>query len=154
LITTTIAFTTRSRRTRLRRAALGQTHAAITPRAGRCQHAAKRSPARRYPARIARQLALAHALRRRLERGEFANFADMARELGFTRARVTQLMDLLLLAPEVQEEILFLELPPGAQPVSELGLREAVLGTIDWQEQRRRWEGLRAQFAPSMLNRR
>jgi hypothetical protein len=30
--------------------------------------------------------------------------------------------------------------------VSERGLREAVLGTIDWQEQRRRWERLRATF--------
>jgi hypothetical protein len=50
-------------------------------------------------------------LRRRLERGELADFADMARQLGFTRARVTQLMDLLFLAPEVQEEILFVELP-------------------------------------------
>lgn len=28
--------------------------------------------------------------------------------------------------------------------MSERGLREAVLGTIDWQEQRRRWEGLKA----------
>ena len=110
------------------------------------QQATKRPPTRRYPARVARQLALAHALRRRLDRGEFADFADMARQLGFTRARVTQLMDLLLLAPEVQEEILFLELPPGAQPLSERGLREALLGTIDWQEQRRRWEGLRATF--------
>lgn len=116
-------------------------------RAWREHHQAeRRAPARRYPARIARQLALAHALRRRLERGEFADFADMARQLGFTRARVTQLMDLLLLAAEVQEEILFLELPPGAQPVSERGLREALLGTIDWQEQRRRWERLRATF--------
>lgn len=113
----------------------------------RHQQTAKQPPTRRYPARIARQLALAYALRRRLERGEFADFADMARQLGFTRARVTQLMDLLLLAPEVQEEILFLELPPGAQPVSERGLREAVLGTIDWQEQRRRWEGLRREFS-------
>jgi len=72
----------------------------------------------------------------------------MARQLGFTRARVTQLMDLLLLSPEVQEEILFLELPPGALPVSERALREGGLGTIDWQEQRRRWEGLKAAFAP------
>jgi hypothetical protein len=111
------------------------------------QQAAKRAPTRRYPARIARQLALAHALGRRLERGEFADFADMARQLGFTRARVTQLMDLLLIAPEVQEEILFLELSPGAQPVSERGLREAVLRTIDWQEQRRRWEGLKGRLA-------
>lgn len=124
------------------------TEVVIEFKAGRAwrarQTATKRSPTRRYPARVARQLALAHALRRRLERGEFADFADMARQLGFTRARVTQLMDLLLLAPEVQEEILFLELPPGAQPVSERGLREAVLGTVDWQEQRRRWEGVKA----------
>jgi hypothetical protein len=47
---------------------------------------------------------------------EFADFADMARQLGFTRARVTQPMDLLLLAPEVQEEILFLELPRAPGP--------------------------------------
>lgn len=105
------------------------------------QQAAKRPPTRRYPARFARQRALAHALHRRLEHGEFA---DMARQLGFTRARVTLLMDLLLLALEVQEEILFLKLHPGAQPVSERGLREAVLGTVDWEEQRRRWEELRA----------
>lgn len=102
-------------------------------RAWRKQQPAKRAPTRHYPARIARQLGLAHAVRRRFERGEFADFADMARQLGFTRARVTQLMALLLLTPEVQEEILFLELPAGAQPVSERGLREAVLGTIDWR---------------------
>jgi hypothetical protein len=107
------------------------------------QQAAKRPPTRLYPARIARQLALAHALRRRLERGEFADFADMARQLGFTRARVTQLMDLLLLAPEVQEEILFLELPRGAQPMSEA--RPARGGARDDRlaEQRRRREAIR-----------
>jgi hypothetical protein len=49
-------------------------------------------------------------------------------------------MNLLLLAPELQEEILFLELPQGTRPVSERRFREAVLRTIDWQEQRRRWE--------------
>ena len=49
--------------------------------------------------------------------------------------------------PEVQEEIL-LELPPGAQPLSERGLREAVLGTIE-QEQRQRWEGLKREFSTS-----
>ncbi len=72
--------------------------------------------------------------------------ADMDLALGFTRARLTQRMALLLVAPEVQEDILVLEIPPGAQPVSELGLREEVLGTIDGQEQRRRWEGLKATF--------
>jgi hypothetical protein len=81
-------------------------------------------------------------VRRRLERGEFADSADRARQLGFTRSRVTH-----LLAPQVQEEILFLEPSPGAQPVSERGLREAVLGTIDWQEQRRRWDRLKLEIS-------
>jgi hypothetical protein len=98
---------------------------------------------RRYPARIARQLALAHALQRRVATGEFADYADMARSLGFTRARVTQIMDLLLLAADIQEEILFLEVAPGAQPISERALRDGVLKSLDWTEQRRRWVVLR-----------
>lgn len=56
-------------------------------------------------------------------------------------------MDLLVVAPEVRAEILFLELPQGAQPVSERGLREAVLGKVEWQEQGRRWEGLKGRLA-------
>jgi len=98
---------------------------------------------RRYPARIARQLALAHALQKRVNSGEFADYADMSRALGFTRARVTQIMDLLLLAADIQEEILFLEVLPGVQPISERGLREKVLRSLDWIEQRRHWSGLR-----------
>ena len=93
---------------------------------------------RRYPARVARQLALAHALQRRVDDGEFADYADMARALGFSRARITQLMDLLLLAPAIQEEILFLECIPGRQPVSERALRK-VCRHIEWPSQRRVW---------------
>src|SRR5262249_22288005 len=99
---------------------------------------------RRYPARIARQLALAHALQRRVDTGEFADYADMARALGFTRARITQIMDLILLAADIQEGILHLEMAPGAQPVSERALRDGVLKSLHWPEQRRRWDALRA----------
>jgi hypothetical protein len=124
---------------------------AFAPRASaRARRAAEAKTAapRRYPARIARQIALAFSLRRRLERGEFDDFATMSRALGFTRARITQLMDLLLIAPEILEEILFLELPPGAQPVSERALREALCRSVDWREQRRAWEGIKATFHP------
>jgi hypothetical protein len=38
--------------------------------------------------------------------------------------------------------------------VSERGLREAVVGTIDWQEQRQRWEGLKAGIGVGDLNKR
>jgi hypothetical protein len=57
-------------------------------------------------------------------------------------------MDLLLIAPEILEEILFLELPAGAQPVSERSLREALCRSVDWSEQRRAWEVLKATFQP------
>ncbi len=48
-------------------------------------------------------------------------------------------MNLLLLAPDIQAEILFLEVPPGDQPISERRLRETVLRSLDWREQRKRW---------------
>jgi hypothetical protein len=43
---------------------------------------------------------------------------------------------------------------PGAQPLSERGLREAVLGTIDGQAQRRRREGVQAGAVDAHLNKR
>ncbi len=113
----------------------------IRARARRAAETAARPP-RRYPARVARQLALAHALQRRVDSGEFDDYATMARALGFTRARVTQLMDLLLLAPDIQAEILFLEVPPGEQPISERRLRDTVLKSLDWRDQRKRWAKL------------
>lgn len=97
---------------------------------------------RRYPARVARQLALAHALQRRVDDGEFPDYATMARALGFTRARISQIMDLLLLAPAIQEEILFLECIPGQQPVSERALRTLVRKR-SWSEQRDAWAEIR-----------
>lgn len=113
----------------------------VRARARRAAEAAARPP-RLYPARVARQLALAHALQRRVDSGEFSDYASMSRALGFTRARVTQLMDLLLLAPDIQAEILFLEVPPGEQPISERRLRDTVLKSLDWREQRKRWAGI------------
>ncbi|MCL4761450.1 MAG: hypothetical protein KJ018_06630 [Burkholderiales bacterium] len=73
---------------------------------------------------------------------EFADCADKARALGFTSTRVTRIMDLLLLPADIQEEILHLEVAPGAQAGSERALREHVLNTLDWAEQRRPWERL------------
>ena len=67
----------------------------------------------------------------------------MARALGFTRARVTQLLDLLFIAPYAQEEILFLEVAPGVQVVFEADLRPLVRLAL-WSEQRRAWRELLA----------
>jgi hypothetical protein len=89
--------------------------------------------------RIARLVALAHRFASELRNGSPATMAELAAQRGITRARVTQLMDLLLLAPDIQEELLFL--PPtvrGCDPVT-LRTMRYVCSTPAWAEQRRRW---------------
>lgn len=92
----------------------------------------------RRPAKVARMLALAHTLEAAIAAGEFADRADVARHLGFTRARVTQLLDLTLLAPDIQEALLALEAVDGVEPMSERELR-AVVRVVGWGEQRGAW---------------
>jgi ParB-like chromosome segregation protein Spo0J len=99
------------------------------------------APVRR-PARVALMLALAHKIREAIAQGKVRDQADVARRLGFTRARLTHLLDLLLLAPDVQERVLFLEAVDGVQPISERALR-AVAHVRSWEEQRSRLEAHR-----------
>ena len=69
--------------------------------------AAARLPTRGTRAeRLARMLALAHLIERKIETGELANYNDAARSLGVTRPRISQIMGLLALSPELQEQIL------------------------------------------------
>src|SRR5687767_1615544 len=59
--------------------------------------------------RVARLMALAIKFQDMVDRGEVRDYADLAR-LGFvTRARLTQIMNLLLLAPDIQEQLLLPE---------------------------------------------
>jgi len=87
------------------------------------------------PAKVARMLALAHKLQRAIERGEYESRADLARSYGLSRARITQLMDLLLLAPDIQERVLFLESVDGRELVGERALRR-LLAAEGWAGQR------------------
>jgi hypothetical protein len=97
----------------------------------------KPAPVRR-PAHVARQLALAHHLQRAIDRGIFVDQAALARKLGLTRARVSQLFDLLMLAADLQEQVLALEAVDGAEPMAERTLR-AVAHAGTWAEQRAAW---------------
>ncbi len=68
---------------------------------GRPSSASHQRSCPRIP-RITRLMALAIKFQEMLDRGEVRNYADLAR-LGYvSRARVTQIMNLLLLAPDVQ----------------------------------------------------
>ena len=102
----------------------------------------KRQLAERHPATVARRLALAHRIASDIESGHYADQADVARHHGLTRARLTQLMNLLLLAPDIQEEVLALKFAAGPQPVTERTLRR-VLGSLVWEDQRALWAELR-----------
>ncbi len=56
--------------------------------------------------RVARVLALAHHWQGLIRSGAVREQADLARLVGVSRARVTQVMSLLWLAPEIEEVVL------------------------------------------------
>lgn len=91
-------------------------------------------PSRR-PARVAVVLALAHTIQRTIDRGEIRDQAEAARRLGLTRARMTQILDLTLLAPDLQEEILLLQAVDGLEPLGEKLLRN-ITTSKEWTKQR------------------
>jgi hypothetical protein len=89
--------------------------------------------------RVSRLMALAIRLERLLAEGVACDYADLARLGGVTRARLTQIMNLTLLAPDIQEELLFLpRTVRGRDPISEPQLR-AIAAIPDWRKQRKLW---------------
>ena len=100
-------------------------------------------PPGRVP-RITKLMALAIRFEHLLATGAVRDQTELA-ELGhITRARVTQIMNLLHLAPAIQEEILFLpRVTKGRDPLAERNLR-AITAAPDWQRQRAMWEKLLA----------
>ncbi len=79
--------------------------------------------------RSARQLALAHLVERLVAEGAVADYAQAARLLGLTPARLTQIVNLTLLGPRIQEAIL-----TGETAASERQVR-ATLREVEWGEQ-------------------
>lgn len=91
-------------------------------------------------------LALAHHLQGAIDRGLIADRAAVARKQGLTRTRVTQLLELLLLAPDLQARVLELEAIDGAEPMAERTLR-AVAHAGTWAEQRAAWSKVATRLA-------
>ena len=110
----------------------------IRPPAGR-QRGRPHRPTEPEPPRIpriTRLMALAIKFQDMVDRGEVRDYADLAR-LGYvTRARLTQIMNLLLLAPNIQEDVL--GVGQQATAITERHLRSLVK-LVTWKEQRRAW---------------
>lgn len=89
--------------------------------------------------RITRLMALAIRFDKLIREGQISDQAELARLGHITRARVTQIMNLLLLAPDIQEDILHLPLVKrGRDPLRERHLRP-ITAVLDWRKQRRLW---------------
>jgi len=86
--------------------------------------------------RVARLMALAIRFEGLLRNETIQDYAELARLGRVTRARMTQIMKLLLLAPDIQEQLLFL---PLIQGLNERNLR-SIVSQIDWSEQRRMFQ--------------
>src|SRR5262249_26438100 len=101
-------------------------------------------PLGRVP-RVARLLALALRLQELVQTGVIANYAQLARLGHVSPARVTQLLNLALLAPDLPEAVLFL--PPAVRGRDPIHLRQLqrVAAELDWQQQRRLWQALLAE---------
>ncbi len=102
-------------------------------------------PLGRVP-RIARLMALALRFEELLRRGEVHDYADLARLGHVTRARVTQIMNLLNLAPDIQEALLFL--PPteaGKDHIKEWQVRP-ITSEPEWHDPRKMWSRLKPPY--------
>ena len=96
------------------------------------------TPRGRVP-RVAKLMALAIRFDQLIRDGVVADQAELARVGHVSRARLTQIMNLLFLAPDLQEKLLFLPtFECGRNPLTEKQLRP-ITATSEWLQQRRMW---------------
>ena len=91
--------------------------------------------------RISKLMALAIRYVRLLREGVVADLSELARLARVTQPRITQILNLLHLAPDIQEELLHLpRVTEGKDPITERHLRP-IAAELDWERQRGMWGG-------------
>lgn len=104
-------------------------------------------PAGRVP-RISRLMALAIHFERLLREGQVRDQSELSRLAHVTQPRMTQIMNLNRLAPNIQEEILHFTCSTcGRGTPHEKGLR-AIIRHWNWAHQRREWSRIRPASVP------
>lgn len=110
-----------------------KTAVAIPPPEPEPTHSVGRVP------RIAKLMALAIRFDKLLRDGVVANQSELARLAHVTQPRMTQIMNLLHLAADIQEEILHLpNVLEGHDPITEHDIRTVTSETV-WKRQRSIW---------------
>src|SRR5262249_28042598 len=102
--------------------------------------------------RISRLTALAIRFGELMRSGEVTSYAELAGLGGVTRARMTQIMSLLWLAPDIQEDILFLPGTVKGRDIVQLQHIMPIAALSDWRQQRLRWKNLKSLDYPSVGN--
>ena len=111
---------------------------ARTERAARVQP----EPLRQRVPRISRLMALALKFEQMIRQAVVGDYAELAALGRVSRSRVTQIMNLLNLAPDIQEQILFLKAEAAEQSgICEPSIRRLSLVLL-WNEQRKQWNAL------------
>jgi hypothetical protein len=91
-------------------------------------------------------MALAIHFQDMIQRGEAHDYADLARLGCLTRERMSQIMKLVWLAPDIQQEILSLPpTPAGRYPISESATRK-IANLLSWSDQCEHWRKLRETY--------
>ncbi|MDB4445788.1 hypothetical protein N9181_00750 [bacterium] len=111
----------------------------IRPHDANSDKASKPKPPARIP-RIARLMALAIHYQEMLRTGEATDMIELARRAKVSQPRMSQIMALNLLAPDIQTALL--NLPPqskGKPFLHEKRIRP-ITAMLDWTEQRVAWQ--------------
>ncbi len=89
--------------------------------------------------RISKLMALAIRMDKLLRTGEVRDLAELARLGHVSQPRVTQILNLTLLAPEIQEELLHLPLVKTGKPGTHEKMVRPIAAEMDWDRQREMW---------------
>lgn len=102
--------------------------------------------------RISRLMALAIRCDKLVRTGKIHDQSQLAVLSHVTQARMTQIMNLNLLAPDIQEELLHLPpTEPGRESVHEKALRP-ITAELDWNRQRAMWSSLKQRIPRTALS--
>src|SRR5262245_1671498 len=104
-------------------------------------------PTGRVP-RVSRLMALALRFQGLLQQGLIADYATLARLGHVSRARITQILNLAVLAPDITDTLLFLPRTERGRDPIHLRHLQPLTRIADWEEQRQRWQALLSNREP------
>lgn len=115
--------------------------------AGRRQIASEPAPSKTVPVgrvpRISKLMALAIKYDGLLREGKVTDQSELSRLAYITQPRMTQIMNLLHLAPDIQEELMLLPAATTGRDAIHEKILRPITAEADWQKQREQWQILR-----------